>query len=631
MRKFNPWMSKFLAGLLLLALPAGILAQATTETSPAPVDPTAVLKAIPENATAFLVVRNLAEMDANVVGLAQSLGISLGPMGMFPGPLMMAKSYLGISDGLVDNGSMAFVLLSCANVKSMNDVPQQLVIFVPCHNVDALTAMMSPQRDGEVLKLTVAGESFIGGVKEGFLILARQPESLKAVLAARDEGVIKSMSPDRIQAYSEQDLFGWANPDAISPAIIAEISDTLKGLMAMANPARGMQDADTSIEQMTKVFKESREMAAGLKLNQRVGLLLSFYMNMKPDTDLGKQMASMRMPQVPLLVGLPNEPVVFAVGSSAGDEAETSRQVKIMLDQLLREDQLGDELDTEKVKQLKEALVVLLSTVKQMSVAVTALPPEGNQGLIGVVFAGKVEDSGAWRNEFRRLIHLGKDLVVQAAKKQENISTDEVKAITEAIQIRENADQSEDAVIDEVVFDLTKIPDLDEQTLQEIQDVLGPECGMARIGTVGKDYVLLTYGGGKTRFEQVADNLRKGQAPLAQNAMILKVADRLPKDNKNAVGYLSVDQILALITNISNKVGQELPFPLNMPNAAPLAFSQTKVGEMAVQADVLIPAELIQSASQMIQPIIGMMMMGGLGGGPGMGNEIEDMEPAGQP
>lgn len=633
MRTTKSWMSMSLAIAMLLALPAGLLAQATTEAAPPPADPTAILKAIPENATAFLTIRNLAELDSNVIGLAQSLGIPLGPTGMFPGPLMMAKSHLGITDGLTENGSLAFVLLSCANVKSMNDVPQQVAIFVPCRDVEALTATMSPERDGEVLKLTVAGEPFIGGVKEGFLVLARQPETLKAVLAARDAGVLKSISPDRLKAFGEQDIFGWANPNAISPEIITEISDALKGLMTLANPAGGAQNAETSIEQMTKVFKETREMAGGLKLNQKVGLLLSFYMDMKPDTDLGRQMAAMRMPQVPLLVGLPDEPVVFALGSIAGEEAETKRQVKNMFDQLLREDRIGDDLDIEKVKQLKEALVVLMSSVRQMSLALTALPVEGNGGLVGVVFAGKVEDSAKWQGEFRRLLNIGKELIVQAAKKQEDISADDIKAITEAIQIRENADQSGDAVIDEVTIDLNKIPELDEQTLQEIKDVLGPESGLIRVGTVGKEYVLLTFGGGKKRFEQVADNLRKGEAPLANNAMILKVADRLPKDQRVVVGYLNVDQVLAMVMNIGGKVGMEIPFPLSLPNAAPLAFSQTKVGETAVQADILLPVELAQSVSQMVQPIM-MMMMGGMGGGMGgqdMDIEIEEPKEEEQP
>lgn len=627
MRTTKSWMSMSLVVAMLLALPAGLLAQTTTAATPPPADPTAILKAIPENATAFLAIRNLAELDGNVIGLAQSLGIPLGPTGMFPGPLMLAKSYLSVTDGLIENSSLAFVLLSCANVKSMDDIPQQVAIFVPCRDVDALTATMSPERDGDVLKLTVAGKSFIGGVKEGFLVLTRQPETLKAVLSAQDAGVIKSISPDRLKAFGEQDVFGWANPNAISPEIIAEIADAIKGLMAVANPAGGVRDADASIEQMTKVFKETREMAGGLKLNQKVGLLFSFYMDMKPDTDLGRQMAAMRIPQAPLLVGLPDEPVVFALGSSAGEEAETRKQVTKMLDQLLREDKLGDDVDAEKIKQLKEALVVLLSTVKQVSLALTALPAEGEQGLVGMVFAGKVEDSGKWQGEFRRLINMSKELIVQAAKKQQDVSPEEITAITEAIQVRENADQSGDAVIDEVTIDLSKIPDLDEQTLQEIKDVLGPESGLLRVGTVGKEYVLLTYGGGKKRFELVADNLRKGQAPLTNNAMILKVADRLPKDQRTVIGYLNVDQVLALVMNIGGKVGMDIPFPLSMPNAAPLAFCQTKAGPTAVQADILFPAELVQSVSQMVQPIIGMMMMGGMGGG-GTGNQnIEIEEP----
>jgi len=91
---------------LLLAIPGTILpAQAPAGEKPAtsakpvkpapPKDPTAVLKAIPASATAFVAVRNIAEVDYDVADILAKLELPLDQLG-FPGLVAMIKEQVGI-------------------------------------------------------------------------------------------------------------------------------------------------------------------------------------------------------------------------------------------------------------------------------------------------------------------------------------------------------------------------------------------------------------------------------------------------------------------------------------------------------------------------------------------------------
>jgi len=134
MGKTRRWTVSLLCLSILLAAPAAMWAQEATAPSPAtkaapPADPTAVLKVIPENATAFLAVRNLQEFDQDIIDVAIKLGIPLGPNGVFPGVLDLMKSNLQIAAGLQDNSSLAAVVLDCRQVQSFQDIPARLVVF----------------------------------------------------------------------------------------------------------------------------------------------------------------------------------------------------------------------------------------------------------------------------------------------------------------------------------------------------------------------------------------------------------------------------------------------------------------------------------------------------------------------
>ena len=78
-----------------------------------------------------------------------------------------------------------------------------------------------------------------------------------------------------------------------------------------------------------------------------------------------------------------------------------------------------------------------------------------------------------------------------------------------------------------------------------------------------------------------------------------------------------------MATAVMNQVGQALP-PIALQNAAPLAFTATRLEGAAAEYNLLIPIELAVSIRTEVMKVMGMMMMGGMQQGqqPGQGPPV---------
>ena len=80
----------------------------------APSDPTALLKELPADVSAFVAIPNLHKLDADVQGVLQQLQLA----GMVPNPLDWLKNSTGLSKGLNENGPVGFAILNLKDAKS---------------------------------------------------------------------------------------------------------------------------------------------------------------------------------------------------------------------------------------------------------------------------------------------------------------------------------------------------------------------------------------------------------------------------------------------------------------------------------------------------------------------------------
>jgi len=624
------WVNELICLALIVIFPISVIgqpaappAQPAQPTAPAkplpPADPTAILKVIPQDATAFLAIQNLKQLDATIQAIALQLGFPLGPNGMFPAPLDWVKGNFGIMGGLNENSSLALVVLDCKDVPNMQALADagKVAIFIPCTDSNALTAAMSPTKEGELIKFNFMENQLYGAEKGGFLVLSTQAQAVQAVIKAQGQGVLKTMSPERVKAFGKHDLFGWFSPQRISNEIRLEIAEFLKGLMLMGNPNADQEYIEESTKNMTRLIDEMLVWTFGLKLDAKEGLKLNFYGQAKEGTEMAEQMAAIKPADKPLFVGLPDERVIFAMGSTinANNPAQ-EKQIRTALNQIMKApQQMGIDLSQNHLDTIKDTLIKLILSTKSLCFSISSLSPQDGKGLVGAAKIVRVDNSQKFLTEVRGFMKTLKQIIMELAKSdtEAELTEEELKALDECIVYKENAEQVTGAVVDHLVVDLEKIPAITAEDIAEINNIIGAEGILFRFAAVGDNHVAVTFGGGQQRLATIIQNLNNEAAPLLQTPYVKKAIDRLPTDGLTGVGYLSVENLLAIIMNIANAVGQPLPVPLVMREAAPIAFTATIVDKSASQFDVIVPMELVLSAKDMVVPMMSMMMMGGGG------------------
>lgn len=614
MRRFTRWTGLLCLLTTVLASGPVVRGQAAGAT-----DPTAVFKAIPADATALLVLRNLKEFDAHVLGVAQQLNLPMGPNGMVPGPLEWLQSN-GLTEGLDENGSVGLAVMSCADCAAMSDLLERAVFLLPSTDTEKLMTSLNGTKDGDTWNVVFMGEQAVAAPKGGFIAIAKDPTALKAFNKAEGDGVIKNIAKDRLAQYAKVDLFGWVTPRGLSPQIVEEINNTVTGMMMMANPGQASAAEDTA-EQINKLVKEVQEMSLGITLNAQVGLLLSGYGRAKPGTETAAKIAAMKPAEKSLLTGLPDEPVVLTFGVMGGNP-DAEKDITKALDQLLDAETVGDAVSPEKLQELKKTIVNLFVSLDAGAISIARLPADSPDGMIGLAKVATVESTAKFMPQVRSLFDQVKEIAVNAAKK-EQVPEEEIKAVVDAFQWKEAAETLADVKVDHLSVALDKLPDVSPEDITEVKSVIGQEGVLVRIAPVDATHVVVSFGGGSARFEKIVQTVKAGEAPLTGNAAIKKVANRLPAEGRLAEGYLNLDHLLSMVMDIAAKLGQPIPMPLALQNAAPLSMVVTKVDDAASQYDLLVPMELAESVKE-LAPMM-MMMMGGMGGEPQM--ESDPLEP----
>ena len=614
----------FAAGFaLLLALPVGLYAQDTAapaapSTGSAAADPMALLNLIPQDATVVVAIRSLREFDADIQAISGRLGFPMGPDGFFPGPLDWVKDNLGLTEGVNDNGGVAFVILNASKTATIEELPGRMALYIPASDPKALiTGMGGTAKEGaaDTYEVTVGDEPLVAASKNGYVIMASTMEVLSEAMRAPG-GVAKAMAGDRIEAYRRGDLLGWVNLSGIGPEVRKAAFEAISGLMNMANPTGTDQSAGV-IRQLEKFMTEGDQVSLSLDLSAKGGLVISLYSRVKPDSDAAKMIAAVKPPKGSSLIGLPDEPVILAAGGAAAITPEMEKEIRRGMEDLIKQVSQGEDspIKPDTLKPLLDSYINCIKMSEQVSLSVSSPAEPGQAGMINLVLVGMVKDAEGFRGELRRGFNEAKKVAMTMAKDAE-IEQAQIDQVAGAFDWKENAGTVAGASVDQLTVDMAKLPEITPEQIEQVKAVIGQEGVMIRVGVIGK-HVIVTFGGGEERFAKVVGLASKGEAPLGKNADIAKMGNRVPKGEKVSEFYLNADHLLAAINRIAEAVGSPLPVKLSMKNPAPLTMFQVNVDKTAQQVDIIFPVELMVGISDTVKQAMAMAMsgMGGMQGG----------------
>ncbi len=613
------WLGMVLGGLL----PGFLFAQDAPKA-----DPTDLLKVIPKDAAGFIVAPSLKTLDKQVIDVCQILALPVGPNGVFPGPAEFLQQEAGFADGFRPEGGIGVAILNCRNLKTSEEMEDRLVLLLPISDAKVFAESLMAEKEDDYWKIDLAGELMMAAPKGGYMVCAPKAETVKDFLSS-EGSVIESMSKDRVEAYGRDEVYGWMSADAFSKELRQEVISASEGFMAMAGGGMQPPGMDNSIENIKMYLEGTKELTFGINVDAKKGVTFAFYMNPKADSKLATAMQYHTRPKGSLLTGLPGEPSVLVYGGVGAQMSPVAkRQIESTMDMLFGPQMLGPILPEEEQAEVVKSLVEMAETVTAFNVSISRLPAEESGGLVGMAVVTTSKDSAKARELSHGILQRIMDTIVKVAK-QENMPEEEIEAVKKLMVFKKGEETLAGVKVDHFLVDLSQVPDLNEEDMDQVKLLIGEEGILFRMGAVTENHSLTTFGGGAERFEKIVGLIKETQAPLMDSPGIKLVSDRLPTDDSIMEMYLNFDEAITLVSTIANEMGQPLPLPIQMQNAAPLCMSAVPQGENGLEMHMLIPMELAVSVKDVVMQVMGMMMMGPNGGGepmpqeqPGGGGEL---------
>lgn len=569
------------------------------------------LSIIPADAIGFVCVQNLQKLDTNAGMILQELGLAPMVPPAYRSIITMLKEYGPLGDGLNEEGALAVVMLAPETPDQTWD-PTRMALIISATDSKALLESLSPEpsEDGTSLVQFFGNPSY-AITTQNALVIAPVPASAKA-LAKNSAGIDSKLKPQEMRILSDLDIAFWVNAAEGLKLVEPMLNTFMSGFQAMSGAEEGSFQAiqtKNMMESIEKMREGADSISGGLTLGKS-GLGFRFGMMMKPGSELAKLSGSQQTTDSSLLVGLPAEDYILAMGQIFNPE-QAKESIK-MLTSYLEATEVKEILGTEATEKLKTDMEEWVSLSRGMSLSVASLPP-GPNGLIGVASVWKVTDANSWVSKIGDMVELVKGIPVE---------DEEAKAVLGAIQFKKDAGSVDGISVCHLSLDLEKLGELDADEIDNVKKVVGSEGLLLRVAAVDDRHAIITFGGGEARFAKVLAAAKTGKAPLRDDTGIKRVSEHLPKSKISEV-YLAVDRIVGLIRNVNEAIGEGDNFPFTMASVnAPIAMASTG-DKTSVMVDVFLPMELIVEIKNTAMMVMGQMMAGG--GGPPAGVSEDEM------
>ncbi len=551
------------------------------------------LAPIPADAAAFILVPSIEQADADFQRTINRLG--LGMMPYFQPPMNSISGLLGqflqMREGLDTSGSLAVVLMP---FDKPNEFMTRQALVIPTTNAKTLLQSMGGTAgEGDMWTVGIMGQPHQAVALEKHIVLSVNPGLAKSIADA-EKGLAKTLDKSELDALEELDLAIWINGELMISKFRQQIDQFVQMLSAMqAAQQPGM--AKTQEEQLKMFFDGMARGIMGISLDEP-GLGLRFMMTMKPESEMAK-MYRIETTTKSLLRGLPAGEYVGAFGQVI-DPEQTKVSFKKGINPYVEMLKAQEGMDAEKIDRMRDWLEDWAVLWKGIRGSLVATEP-GPEGLFACNLVFETTDSEKWMELTRKMV--GELLAWE-------VTNEDVKKVVGLISHQADAEEIGGVKMDHLKVDLWELArkeEAPEEDVANLKKVLGQEGLVFRMGAVDKKTAIVCLGGKKSTgllIERAASN----DAPLDKDAGIEKVSAHLPKE-RQSVGYLSLDNTVKLVRNITDAMGEEM-FPLQVPPInAPLALAGSG-GKNWMQVDVLLPTDLMIAGKN-----AAMMMMGTMG------------------
>jgi hypothetical protein len=530
--------------------------------------PAELLSLVPSDAWGFVMARSLDGVDEKAKQLKEALDLP------FETPVTpMALGMLELGDTIDPTRPICAILLDFQKFGQ-----NAAVLLVPAREPEALLKQLSAEEAVEgVSKCTVMGEPGFAAVK-GKVVIFGASEDCVTKVAKTKKTASKGISRVRSEAIAGSDLYLSLSAGAVVGAYKEQF---LPMIQMMAGPS-GAGASD--IEKFVKILEEIAALDFSFTFDAK-GFRLAMLMTPRGETDLAKMLAEEKNTSDALLGLLPQEKYLFAMG---GVDSQGEEKRKLGGDKpasgVLKMLQLG-ELDEESLKGVDTAIVKLQRSVRRYATSLSALGG-GSEGLFGAAMVVETNDAPEFlegaRKLFKAVWEISEDEDFQSARK--------------SIVHAPDAETLAGHKVDTITVDLeglARLAEADTEESKRMETIFGKEC-VVRFSAVDDTHFVLSWGGGKKRFETICGSLKSGGEKLSADEGIREVSGGLPSP-RGGEAFFAVDHILQTVKSMVKAFGEEEEFPFDIPTVnAPVAFSSA-VQDKVARVDIMIPMKLIKA------------------------------------
>jgi len=468
------------------------------------------LSLVPADAIGFVCVPNIQQLDASFQSTLEKLGLSAfvpPPTNSLAGAM---RAFLRMSAGLDDGGALLLVLMPA---ETPDEFDQKLALLVPATDPKLLLEAMGAEAgEGGTWSLELFEEPIVAAACQKHVALAKNAETVKAV-AARTDNITKKLNANELALFEGLKVAAWFDAQRLCQLYQPQIAG-LKGMIMMMQQVGGGFGAKQaeSTEQAFDLYTEGlRTCLLGLSLDDN-GLGLRLGMTTKPGTDLHK-MTQVANTEESLLKGLPRGKYMLAGGEIF--DPQVMDQVFEHLDPYFEVSEEAETIDAERLGRFKNVLKGWAKLHTAARASIEALPP-GPDGLIGATLILGTTDSQKWIEAFTQVVDIGKKIV----------TNEQVKQVLDALVHDPRAETSGDVKIHHLKFDLTQLEDTDEEDLEDVFTVIGKEGVLLRLAAADEKTVVVAFGGGAKRMNQVIEQACKPDAEEPKLGDLPRVGQR---------------------------------------------------------------------------------------------------------
>lgn len=659
----------FLALWLVAGLAAGALwAQPATTTRPAaaraaataPAGP-GMLTRVPEQAVAFVTVKNLADAGAKMDQFIADIGLGA----MVPGKVLdMIKQQAEVGPGFNDNGGLTLILLDPGLLGYKPEevfdqdgppegLPSPVVFLLPVADPKTLFMNATASEEDGFTRLEMGMDLIYAKAVNGYTALAKDPAALKILLGAQ-RPVMAKMPKRHLAVMNESDIVGYADLKTLQPWIQAAVKkgeQDMEQMRMMA--AQGFMPPPMAM--MLNIYSrllpfyrdllgQMEAVTAGAKIGPS-GIVINQFMTYLPDSKMAGMMKAMQAKPGPLLNQMPALPYVLAFGTAettAPQDPNFMSQQQQMLDQVL-DAILADTTVSPAVKiRLRQLALELCNQFKSMRGYLGASAP--GAGVFGLALVYNVQNADAFMQNMPELVSL-KQQVINAllASAPEMGEMGMMMAPTApatapaatgpaapkvVLQYLPAAATVEGASVAAVEISIPELAAADPNIAATLTKVLGEGKARFYIAKVDDQTVVVTFGGAQPFLAEAVKAARGGR-DLAVDPAVAAAMKEMPPDAASVALINLANLVEQIKSAVAAIAGPEAAadFPLanvQFQSQTPIAMGQSIADNGQYQRTFIptaVVADVVRAALMIQQQMMGGMGPGMEGGAPSPGQQ----------